>query len=98
MVTVVWETWLKYGSEDDGLSLTHRIWTDMTRFQGYVSHLILRDEDEKGHLFVVSEWISRDAADSIRDQYADAEPVRLITPLLAKPRNRWIFSKDSGTP
>ena len=48
MVTVVWETWLKQGSEDEGLALTHRI--------------------------------------------------RLITPLLAKARNRWIFTKDYGTP
>lgn len=48
MVTVVWETWMKHGSEDEGLELTRRIWMDMTRFQGYLSHLILRDEDEKG--------------------------------------------------
>ena len=48
MVTIVWETWLKQGSEDEGLALTHRIWTDMTHFLGYVSHFVLRDEDEKG--------------------------------------------------
>ena len=96
MVTVVWETWLKQGSEDEGLALTRRIWTDMTHFQGYVSHFILKDEDERGHLLVVSEWTTRDAADRIRDSYSDAEPVRLITPLLAKPRNRWVFEKDFG--
>jgi quinol monooxygenase YgiN len=98
MVTVVWETWLKHGSEDEGLALTRRIWTDMTRFQGYVSHFILRDEDEKGHLLVVSEWTSREAADRTRAQYANAEPVKLITPLLVKQRNRWVFSKDPVTP
>ncbi len=32
----------------------------------------------------------------IRDEYANAEPVRLITPLLAKPRNRWVFSKNQS--
>ena len=63
----------------------------MTRFQGYVSHLILRDEDERGHLLVVSEWTSRDAADRSLDEYSGAEPVRLITPPLAKPRKRWVF-------
>jgi quinol monooxygenase YgiN len=94
MVIVVWETWLKKGLGDEGLILTRRIWTDMTRFQGYVSHQILRDEDEKGHLLVVSEWANREAADRIRDQYANAEPVQLITPMLAKPRNRWVLSKD----
>lgn len=96
MITVVWETWLKPGSEDEGLALTRRIWSDMPHFQGYVSHFILRDGDEKGHLLVISEWTTREAADRIRDEYANAEPVRLITPLLAKPRNRWVFSKEEG--
>lgn len=98
MVTIVWETWLKQGSEDEGLALTHRIWTDMTHFQGYVSHFVLRDEDEKGHLFVVSEWTSRNAADRTLAEYAGAEPVQLITPLLAKPRSRWVFEKNLGMP
>ena len=35
-------------------------------------------------------------ADRIRDEYAQAEPVRLITPLLAKPRNRWVLSSVDG--
>ncbi len=94
MVTVVRETWLKPGAEGEGLALTRRIWTDMPRFQGYVSHVILQDEDAKGHLMVISEWTSRAAADRIRDAYAQAEPVLQIAPLLAKPRGRSVFSKD----
>lgn len=90
MVTVIWETWLKSGAEDEGLALTQRIWSDMQGFEGYRSHTIFRDQDEKGHLFVISQWSSREAADRIRNEYATAEPVRLITPLLAKPRNRWV--------
>jgi len=58
----------------------------MTHFQGYVSHFVLRDEDEKGHLFVVSEWTSRNAADRTLAEYTGAEPVQLITPLLVKPQ------------
>jgi quinol monooxygenase YgiN len=97
MVTVVWETWLKRGAEEEGLALTRRTWSDMTRFAGSVSHVILRDVDEKGHLLVVSEWTSREAADRTREAYATAEPVQLITPLLVKPRNRGVFLRDSGT-
>ena len=96
MVTVVWETWLNQGAEEEGLNLTRRIWADMTGFEGYVSHFILQDEDAAGHLLVVSTWTSRDKPDRIKEEYAQAEPVRLITPLLAKPRNRWVFSKVSG--
>ena len=96
MVTIVWETWLKAGCEEEGLNLTRRIWADMTGFEGYVSHFILRDEDSCGHLLVVSTWTSRDKADKTREVYAQAEPVRLLTPLLVKPRSRWVFSKVIG--
>jgi len=96
VVTVVWETWLKPGCEEEGLDLTRRIWADMTGFEGYISHFILRDEDESGHLLVVSTWAGRAAADKIRNEYAQAEPVRLIIPLLARPRNRWVFSRLNG--
>ncbi len=94
MVYVVWDTWLKAGGEDEGLDLTRRIWADMTHYPDYVSHLILKDQDERGHVLVVSEWKSREAADAIREQYSRSETVRLITPLLAKPRDRWVCSKD----
>jgi len=29
MVTVVWDTWLKPGSEEEGLRLTRKVWSDM---------------------------------------------------------------------
>jgi quinol monooxygenase YgiN len=96
MVTIVWETRLKPCCEEEGLNLTRRIWADMTGFEGYLSHFILVDEDASGHLLVVSTWASRDSADKILNEYAQAEPVRLITPLLAAPRNRWVFSRVNG--
>lgn len=96
MVTVIWETWLKPGYEDEGLMLTRRIWADMTSFHGYRSHQLLLDDDMAGHLLVVSEWINREAADRIRDEYSTAEPVRRLAPLLAKPRGRWVLSRDYG--
>ena len=95
-VTVIWETFLNSGSEDKGLALTRRIWTDMTLFQGYMSHFILIDEDDKGHLLVVSEWTTREAADRTLEEYATAEPVKLLKPLLSKPRTRRVFSIDKS--
>ncbi len=85
MVTVIWETWLKHGAEDEGLALTQRRRSEMQGFAGYTSHTILRDQDEKGHLFVVSEWTRRAAADRTRNEYTGAEPVRLITPCCPNP-------------
>jgi hypothetical protein len=38
MVTVIWDSWLKAGSEEEELRLTRQVWSDMRRFDGYVSH------------------------------------------------------------
>ncbi len=94
MVTVVWETRLKPEAAAEGLSLTRQIWSDMQVFEGYISHVILVDQDEVGHLLVVSEWENRDIADRLLKEYATAEPVQRILPLLSQPRNRWVCSRD----
>ena len=49
MVTVVWDTWLKPDTEEEGLSLTRQVWSDMRSFDGYVSHQIFIDQDAPGH-------------------------------------------------
>ena len=94
MVTVVWDTWLKSDAMEEGLSLTRRIWSDMQGFEGYISHVILVDQDEVGHILVVSEWKNRDIPDRLRTEYASAEPVQRLLPLLARPRDRWVCSRD----
>ncbi len=96
MVTVVWETELKSGAEQEGLAVTRRIWSDMISFDGYVSHSLLVDQDDHRHLLVVSKWRDREYADRALRDYAGAEPVRLIAPLVARPRNRWVFSDEES--
>src|SRR6266508_2958317 len=59
MATVIWETWLKPGSEKEGLSLTRKVWSDMRGFEGYVSHQIFIDQDAPGHIIVLGKWRSR---------------------------------------
>lgn len=93
MVTVLWDTRVKPEAAAEGYALIRRIWRDMEHFAGYVSHRLLQEEDEAGHFVVVSEWESRAAADASREQYAQAEPVRLLMPLLAVPRIRWVLSE-----
>ena len=92
-VLVVWRTELKKGNEEEGLSITQKIWEDMKKFNGYLSHEILLHEDDKGHILVVGEWTDREVADRIKTEYADSENVKLITPLLRSPRQRWVFDK-----
>src|SRR5215813_5959349 len=45
IVTVIWDTWLKPGTEEEGLRLTRQVWFDMQSFDGYVSHQIFIDQD-----------------------------------------------------
>src|SRR5215471_1938450 len=94
VVTVVWDTWLKSGVEAEGLRLTRQVWSDMRSFDGYVSHQILIDQDAPGHIIALAKWRSREDADAVREKYKDSATIRRLTPLLARPRNRWVTSED----
>ena len=94
MITVIWDTWLKPGAEEEGLRLTRKVWGDMRSFEGYISHEIYLDQDAPGHIIALAVWQTRAHADSVREKYKDSETIRLLTPLLARPRDRWIVVKD----
>ena len=79
---MVWETWLKVGSEAEGLRITRQIWSDMQQVNGYVSHQLLVDHDTANHLLLVSRWRSREAADRSRDEYAGSEAGSQTVPQL----------------
>lgn len=93
MVTVVWDTWLKPGTEEEGLRLTRQVWSDMQSFDGYVSHQIV-DEDTPGHIIAFAKWRSRADADGVREKYKDSETIRQLIPLLARARDRWVTAED----
>jgi len=97
MVTVIWDTWLKPGSEEEGLRLTRKVWSDMRSFEGYVSHQIFIDQDAPGHIIVLGKWRSRADADSVREKYKDSETIRQLTPRLLRPRDRWVTYEDGST-
>jgi quinol monooxygenase YgiN len=96
MITVIWDTWLKPGSEAEGLRLTRQVWSDMRSFEGYVSHQLYIDEDAPGHIIALGQWQRREDADRVREKYKDSETIRQLTPLLARPRDRWITREDTG--
>ena len=94
MITVIWDTWLKAGTEAEGLRLTRQVWANMRSFDGYVSHQLFIDEDTARHIIALATWHSRADADAVREKYRDAETIRLITPLLERPRERWVTHED----
>ena len=93
-VTVVWDMWLKPGAEAEGLRLWRKVWSDMRSFEGYLSHEILVDEDAPSHNIALSRWRSRSDAEQALKQYKDSETIRQLSPLLARPRERWVTSVD----
>ncbi len=98
MVTVAWDTWLKAGKEAEGLRLTRQVWSDMRGFEGYISHQILIDQDAPGHIIVLGRWRNREDPDRVREKYKDSETIRQLTPLLARPRDRWVMYEDKPLP
>jgi quinol monooxygenase YgiN len=96
MITVIWDTWLQPGMEGEGLQLTRQVWSDMRSFEGYVSHQIFVDQDAPGHIIALGHWRSRRDADAVREKYQDSETIRRLTPLLARPRERWVTGEDRG--
>lgn len=97
MITVVWDTWLKSGTEEEGLRLTHQVWSDMRSFDGYISHQVLIDQDAPGHIIALGKWESRADADAVREKYKDSETISQLTLLLARPRDRWVMSEDQAS-
>jgi quinol monooxygenase YgiN len=97
VVTVVWDTWLKPGAEVEGLRLTRQVWSDMRSFEGYVAHKIFIDQDAPGHIIALAQWRRRADADAVREKYEDSETVRQLTPLLARPRGRWVTREDQAS-
>ena len=95
-VTVVWDTWLKPESVTEGLRLTRQVWSDMRSFDGYISHQLLIDEDNPAHIIALGIWRHRQDADGVRGLYKDSETIRLLTPLLVRPRERWITTEDNA--
>lgn len=96
MVTIIWDMFLLDAEpkRNEGIKIIRKIWNDMKIFHGYLKHEILIDDDNLSHITVVSNWAKRELADKSVKEYANSEPVKLLTPLLAGPRKRSVFRRD----
>ncbi len=94
MVSVIWDMLLDETHRDEGLGVVRTIWEDMKGFEGYIKHNILIDDDNPNHIAIISDWTKRELADHSVAAYANSEPVRLLAPLLAGPRKRFVFRQD----
>ncbi len=83
----IWESRFPAEAADEGVRVTQAIWTDMVSFDGYLEHELIEDLDQPGHLFVVSRWASREAADAALS-YVSHPNARRVEQLVSEPRRR----------
>lgn len=88
----IWEFHFPSENAAEGLRVTKAIWTDMPTFAGYISHTLVRDLDDEGHLVVVSEWENREAADESLRSYAGSANARAADALVSTPRRHTVGS------
>jgi hypothetical protein len=92
----IWESRFPPQAAADGLAITEAIWADMPAYGGYLEHEVLVDEDDPGHLLVVSQWAARSHADAALRDYRSHPNARTADQLVAEPRRRFI-GRRSGS-
>lgn len=86
----VWESHFAPDETHEGRAITEAIWRDMTRFDGYLTHELIEDLDDPGHLLVVSQWTTRQLADEVLREYANHPNARHANDLVSRPRTRFV--------
>jgi heme-degrading monooxygenase HmoA len=84
----IWESYFPAEVVSEGRQATEAIWRDMTSFDGYLSHELVEDLDDPGHLFVLSQWRSQEDADAALREYKGNENAERADSLVAKARRR----------
>jgi len=85
----IWESRFPQESAQEGVEATHAIWGDMPAFDGYLDHKVAQDLDQPGHLFVVSRWTSREAAEAAL-VYLSHPNAKRVGELVSEPRRRTV--------
>ncbi len=86
----VWESHFPPERTHEGRAITEAIWRDMPQFDGYLTHELIEDLDDPGHLLVVSQWTTRQRADEVLREYANHPNARHANELASRPRTRFV--------
>ena len=89
-IYAVWESHFPASVAGQGRAVTEAIWRDMTAFDGYLSHELIEDLDDPGHLLVVSQWTMRERADAVLREYRGHPNARRANELVSQPRERFV--------
>ena len=89
-VAAIWEFRFGETNEQRGIEVSRRMWHDMLQAHDCLDYTILRDQEEPGHVMVISHWSSPEIAIAAKNRYA-AHPNAIIANQLAlEPPRRWI--------
>jgi quinol monooxygenase YgiN len=94
----IWESRFPADAADEGRAVTEAIWRDMPSFDGYLSHELFIDDDDPGHLLLVSRWTSRERADAVLREYAGHRNARTADRLVTEPRCRFVAVAADSRP
>lgn len=86
----IWESRFPEHAVAEGRAVTEAIWRDMPAFDGYLDHELLIDDDDPGHLLVISRWASREHADASLREYSQHSNAQAANRLVSEPRRRTI--------
>ena len=85
----IWESRFPPEAVAEGVEVTQAIWRDMLGFDGYLEHELVQDLDQPGHVFVVSRWASREAAEAAL-VYRSHPNAQRVDQLVSEPRRRTV--------
>ena len=85
----IWESRFPADAVEEGIETTKAIWADMRSFDGLLEHELIEDLDQLGHLFVVSQWVSREAAEAAL-VYLSHPNAKRVDELVSEPRRRTV--------
>jgi quinol monooxygenase YgiN len=94
----IWESRFPPHAAEEGREVTEAIWRDMPAFDGYLDHMVLVDDDDAGHLLVVSRWADRERADAVLRQYAPHPNAQTANRLVSQPRRRFVATRADAGP
>lgn len=89
----IWESRFPAAAAMEGREVTESIWRDMRGCPGYLSHELLVDADDPGHLLVVSQWLSREHADATLRDYREHANAQTVNRLVSEPRRRFLATR-----
>lgn len=89
-VTSLFEFKFPPEKQAEGVSLAQAIGNDMPSKEGYVSHEVVQDVSDPGHVMVNTQWSSQDVAESVLSVYNNDDKIKQATDLLGKPPTGFI--------